>query len=547
VSPTPEPSAALAVGAGARYEVIRRLAVGGMGEVFLARDRQLAGISRPVVIKRLLPDLAEDPAQVALFLDEARIASLLAHPNIVHVHEVGRDPFGYFIAMEYVPGPSLARLLERARREGVVMPRHVACHVVAELARALHHAHTARDADGAPLALVHRDVSPHNVLVSRAGDIKLADFGIARAAVRRQRTRTGVVRGKLAYMAPEQLERADADPRSDVFAAGIVLWEATLDRRLFDAERDVELIEQVRAAQVTAPHVIAPDYPEALASVVLTALAREPDERFASAAELELALRAAVPARGDERRLLGRMIERLFPELDDAAEPSPALGAAQTEELPRPPPAAATAPAARDQEAPTALARPVGRRRSSTRAVAIAAIAMGGLAGGWGLLRLLAGGGAAAPAAIATVDGGLADGAPAIDAALPAIDDAVAHADAAPRSPPRPSPSPRSLAVDAGPLAVDGAPAASARPDAAAAAAPLGKVAVSAEPWGRIEVDGVDYDKTDRQIELPAGRHTVRVIPSGGGATMEATAIIEGGKKTKCRAADGVLACQPPR
>ena len=217
-----------------RFELLHRFAIGGMGEIFLARERGVAGFDRQVVVKLLIPELAEQPDLVTLFIDEARIAANLAHPNIVQIFDFGRDDGSYFLAMEYVPGQNLARLCARAVRDpSGLFTRELAVHVVAEMARGLDHAHRAKDADGKALGIVHRDVSPHNLLLSIHGDVKVMDFGIAKAANALHRTATGVIRGKYGYMSPEQLAGEDLDLTTDVYSAGIVLWELTLMRRLW--------------------------------------------------------------------------------------------------------------------------------------------------------------------------------------------------------------------------------------------------------------------------------------------------------------------------
>jgi serine/threonine protein kinase len=300
-----------------RYHVIRRLAIGGMGEIFLARQA-IAGVHRLVVLKRLLPELAEDPQQLAMFVDEARIAANLAHPNIVQVHEFGEDEQGHFIVMEYVPGVHVGRLLTRALRDQQPLEPRIGGFIVHEVARALDHAHRARDTCGTPLDIVHRDISPQNVMISFAGDVKLMDFGIASAAIRARRTNDGTIRGKFPYMSPEQIESKQLDARSDVFALGVVLWEITLNHRLFAGETDYDVIRAVLDSPIPRPRSIDPDYPSALEDVVMSALERDRDRRLASAGELASGLKAFLKEQPTDRDDLAARLAVLFPE--DAAD-----------------------------------------------------------------------------------------------------------------------------------------------------------------------------------------------------------------------------------
>ena len=290
-----------------RYQVVRRLGVGGMAEVFLAHEPR-AG--RLVALKRLL--VTDDADRLDLFLDEARIAARFRHPNIVGVHELGCDDDGLYLALEYVAGRSLAAVLGRSRR-GPPLPRDVAVWIVAEVARALGHVHGATDADGVPLAVVHRDVSPPNVLVSRDGDVKLTDFGIAKARDAAHRTGAGVIRGTTGYMSPEQLGRGAVDARSDVWSLGVLLWETTLGRRLFAGDDPLDVQRRIIAAIVPPPASIDPDYPAPLEALVLAALDGDPARR-PTAAALEAGLRAHLAARGDPpcRAALAAAMEAWF-------------------------------------------------------------------------------------------------------------------------------------------------------------------------------------------------------------------------------------------
>src|SRR5262245_1388972 len=221
-----------------RYQLITRLAVGGMAEVYLARHGELSGFKTLVVVKKVLPHLAENPEFISMFLDEARIASLLDHPNVVRIFEVGKVANEYFLAMELVQGKPLSSINRRSMEKKEPTNSKLAALIVAHAAHGLHHAHNLCDANGQPLGLVHRDVSPQNILVSFEGSVKVIDFGIARALGRLTETSTGGMKGKIGYMSPEQAKSEEIDHRTDIFALGVVLWEAVCSKRLFTRDTD---------------------------------------------------------------------------------------------------------------------------------------------------------------------------------------------------------------------------------------------------------------------------------------------------------------------
>ncbi|MDP1822934.1 MAG: protein kinase [Archangium sp.] len=270
-----------------RYTLIKRLGAGGMGEVFLARAE---GSDQELVLKRILPHLTENPRFLRLFLDETRIASRLVHPNIARIHELGEVEGTWFVAMELVAGKDLRDLLKRAREQGHHMPLEVALGIAVAIARGLSHAHAATDSQGRSLHVVHRDVSPHNILIGRNGDVKLIDFGVAKAANKSVQTGTGILKGKFPYMAPEQAHAKPVDPRTDVFALGIVLWEMICARYLFRGKTDAVTLKLVRDASVPVPSSLRDDVPEALDRVVLKALKKEPRDRYPTAEAFREAL-----------------------------------------------------------------------------------------------------------------------------------------------------------------------------------------------------------------------------------------------------------------
>lgn len=276
-----------------RYFLLHRLAIGGMAELHLACAEGVAGFQKVVVLKHVLPHLVADPNFVEMFLNEARLAATLDHPNIVQVTDIGESDGDYFYVMEYVHGRNARELLRTATTmDG--LPLEVALAIVIGAASALDHAHAATDLSGEALGLVHRDVSPANLLVSYDGAVKLADFGIAKAAARSTETIGGAVKGKIGYMSPEQCKGERVDQRSDLFALGVVLFELTTCERLFYADNDFAILNQVITGNIDRPSERVPDYPKRLEEIVLKALATDPDERYASADEVRRDLESFV-------------------------------------------------------------------------------------------------------------------------------------------------------------------------------------------------------------------------------------------------------------
>jgi len=263
-----------------RYEVVRRLAVGGMGEVFLARDGE-----HELILKALLPQHAADPTLLAQFYDEARLCQHLDHPNVVKVHDVTEVAGVHLIAMDYIRGRDLTSLQLDAKRLGMTLPVSVAAAIAREAARGLDYAHKATDEKGRPLKVVHRDVTPGNVMVGDDGRVRVLDFGIALAANRSAHTATGVLKGTLSYMSPEQMEGDKVTPKSDQFALGVVLWELLAARRLFDGN-GLQILQRMHAGHWPAPTEYAKDTPRALEAIVMRMLSRAPAERYDDCAQL---------------------------------------------------------------------------------------------------------------------------------------------------------------------------------------------------------------------------------------------------------------------
>lgn len=299
-----------------KYLLLHRLGQGGMAELFLAKQTGLKGFEKVLAIKKILPHLTQDPEFVSMFVNEGKLAALLTHQHIVQIFDLGHVEGAYYLAMEYVMGKDLRSVAARARERTGRVPIDHALGIVSQVASGLDYAHRKKDLNGRELSIVHRDVSPQNILVSYEGEVKLVDFGIAKAAGIGQETKTGILKGKLAYMSPEQAMGRPIDRRSDVFALGIVLYELLTGRRLFKGDSDLSTLEQVRTAQVEPPRRIDADIPEALEAVVMQALAKEPDRRFQTAADFQAALERVIAesGRGFSTLHLSQFMVSLFAE-----------------------------------------------------------------------------------------------------------------------------------------------------------------------------------------------------------------------------------------
>ncbi|HEY1960087.1 MAG TPA: protein kinase [Polyangiaceae bacterium] len=278
-----------------RYALFDEIAAGGMASVHYGRLLGEEGFTRTVAIKRLHPHLARDPEFATMFLDEARVAARIRHPNVVPTLDVVNLAGELFIVMEYVQGESLARLNRAGHQMGSPMPAPVAAAIMVGVLHGLHAAHEATNERGEPLHIVHRDVSPQNILVGLDGIPRLVDFGVAKAAGRAHSTREGQLKGKIAYMAPEQIRAEISSPLVDVYASAVVFWELLTCSRLFTADNDVTTLDRVLHMDVRAPSAIVPSSPAALDTIVLRALDRDPEKRFTSAREMARAIEDATP------------------------------------------------------------------------------------------------------------------------------------------------------------------------------------------------------------------------------------------------------------
>jgi TonB family protein len=282
--PTPHPAGPGAFG---RYQLLEKIAAGGMAEVWKARMRGEEGFEKIVAIKRILPHMAMDEGFITMFVDEAKLAAQLTHNNITHIYDLGKVDAYHYIAMEYVDGKDLRSILQLARERDHPLPAELALFIASKIANALEYAHRRLASDGSEMNLVHRDVSPQNILISYEGDIKLCDFGIAKATTKASTTQSGALKGKLQYMSPEQAWGRKIDRRSDIFSLGVVLYEMLTGERLFGGDTDMTILEQVRNAKINPPSARNPEISRRIDQIVLKALAQNAADRYQSAAEFE--------------------------------------------------------------------------------------------------------------------------------------------------------------------------------------------------------------------------------------------------------------------
>ncbi|OGQ13763.1 MAG: hypothetical protein A2138_14700 [Deltaproteobacteria bacterium RBG_16_71_12] len=401
----------------ARYEVIDRLATGGMAEVFICCERGHAGLERLVVVKRILPHLAVHASFVEMFLAEARWVARMNHPNIVQVHELGEDGGAPYLAMEYVPGSSVRDVVVAAIEREMPTPIGAALGIIAQACAGAHAAHELTDPSGQPLGLVHRDISPHNLMVTAEGHTKLLDFGIAKAtevADLDDKTRTGALKGKVHYMAPEQCKQEPLDRRADVFALGVVVWELLAQERLFKRDSELDAMQAIVTGDLKDLRKLRREVPAGVVAAVEKALRPKREDRYATAADMRTAILDAGRAAGlrSDVDTVAAFVKPLIGQLHKEREAgfraaavertraTPAEGAASDEatlvDKPHKRAAAAvqarspsTAPTAKSLGQPAAVPRRRRLPRVAAALVALAALGVGAFVGAQQLSRLL--------------------------------------------------------------------------------------------------------------------------------------------------------------
>ena len=535
-----------------RYRLRYQLGAGGMATVYLGQMRGAGGFERPVAIKRIHPHLSARREFVEMFLDEARIAARITHPNVCAVYDFGEHAGAYYIAMEYLSGLSLREVLARSDRESLATPRWraLAAYVVHEAAEGLHAAHETRDDSGAQLEVVHRDVTPHNIVLTFDGGVKIVDFGVAHARGRIRGTVTGGLKGKLAYMAPEYASEGRVTRGADVWGLGVVLWEMLTGKRLFKKSNEMNTLLAVRSMPVPAPSSVAPGVPPELDRIVLRALSRDREARYPSARELARDLAAFVRSQeaGVSRVELSEWLQERFGEDRETEEHrlrEALVGSEADDPWDR---TSATSSASAEDGATTTVPDPsVGEPRPRRRP-RIGAIALGvGLlfAGGGGALLALDEGDAErrtetpqSPSAASPAVGDLhAIRTPAPDEGARAMEvEPPTEASSEPVVEPSGSVEP---GTSEGPAAE---PAATERRSRARSRAARREAATRRSEPGRVSIATVGgyasvYLGTRSlgetplaEVTLPAGQHRLRLVPSGGRPPRWVTVRIRSGE-----------------
>jgi serine/threonine-protein kinase len=484
-----------------RYRLIRRIGRGGMGEVFLAQFEAVPGVRKLAAIK-MLHEVADDVGGATALMKEARLTALLSHPNIVQMLDAGIDDGGAWLAMEFVPGLSLQDLIGASVRTETPLPPWLCARIVADACAGLHAVHEAIDERGNPLSIVHRDVTPHNLLVTWDGVVKVADFGIARSSLQSTVTRTGTVKGKLAFMAPEQATGGRVDRRTDVFALGVVLWETLARARLFKGASESETLARVIRCEVPSLRELAPHVHPALAQVAHRALEADPTARHATALEMGRAIESAMRAASVElgppevAAVIATLVPERVREHESWLREAEAAAASEPTQL-------------------TVTSTRSSRMRSTYGLVAMATVAAAAAGGAALALRSPAGPEPVAPSAAASpVRAAGAHSAQPANVAAPArLPSAVAGETVSPKPPPAAS-------------------AIAARPAPPATA--FGKLNVASRPiWSMIKVDGRQVGPTPiAGLSVAEGSHTVTAVPEGKGPAQRQAASVRAGKTT---------------
>ena len=533
-----------------KYKLVKLIASGGMAEVYLAKQAGAAGFEKLVCLKRILPHLARDKQFVEMFLNEARLAARLDHPNIVSIFDLGEANGNYFIAMEFIDGPSLRAVHKTAEGRGEFLPIPEICKIISMAAGGLQYAHDLSDERGGPLGLVHRDISPDNILVHRNGAAKVVDFGIAKAANSSSQTRTGTLKGKVAYMPPEQLRGEPLDRRTDVFALGVVLYELLAGKRPWEGTSEVALIGKIMTEEPTPLSELRPDAPEGLVAIVDKALAKDRAQRYQSCQELQADLESLVVQLGQSLTpaRISDFVKAYSPEpSSDAATPE--HSSAEIQHIEDEMNGTGAAPAlvkgrgkAQERDSRTvAVSQPVrvesGSRGLLVGLLAFLFIAVGGGAGGyWFFFHQEP---AAAPVAVERATVGDSEPAPkeravqappAAEPGKPAATEkqaapekqATAEKQDEPEKRAEPRQRPRHLAqVEAQPapvVIVREPPKPAPPPPAVEQPRPTvlakGELVLLIRPWAKVEVDGREVGTTplDEPLMLAAGDHKIRLI-----------------------------------
>jgi serine/threonine-protein kinase len=525
-----------------KYELISRLAAGGMAEIFLARTKSIQGFEKYLVIKKILRNRTSDPEFVRMFLDEARVAATLDHPNIVQIYDVGHVESEYFIAMEYLRGHNLIEIVRAGAKLGYSKPplEHVMS-ILTGVCAGLHYAHDKRDFQGRPLEIVHRDVTPQNIVVSFDGAVKIVDFGIAKAATREVETLAGTLKGKIGYMSPEQCRGQPVDRRSDLFAVGIILYELTTGKRLYHERSDFETLKKIIEGPVPSPRDILPFYPAALNAIVVRCLQKDPNDRYQSARDLHADLDAF--ARDNQLVTgtvpLAQYMERVFAD-ELAAQKGDGAGLAFASQMAtassQPSYLGETSRRSSKIDVPLEAARRAHLMTRALQAVAAVLLVMAGGLFVWWRTRPPEGMLPPQPIAVAPTQPGAAPG------QVPGQPGTVAGAQPAPGQPigalpPGASPAavpgvqPVPGAQPVTPLPVGAVPGTAPGQVAAVPGQPLAPVGpahskpaakpgdahltVASDPRCEVLVDGVPYGATPLiDLAVPAGKHTIILLNS---------------------------------
>jgi len=523
-----------------KYKLIQPLAQGGMAEIFLAKQQGPAGYEKTVVIKRVLSHYSAHPDFVAMFLDEARLAAQLSHPNIVQIFDFGEAEGSYYLCMEYLRGEDLNTIAKLAQRKGVAISAQVAAIVVAAACDALHYAHTLRSDDGEPLNIVHRDISPSNLFITYQGVVKVLDFGIARAEGKVVKTATGMIKGKLSYMAPEQAKGGDLDGRADVWALGTVLQELLTGKRLFWRGNDVESFRALLDEPIPLPSETNPNVPRELDEICVRALMRNPADRFDSAremyAELDdfLSSRTYVPSQTLLQSFMQELVGQEVIEGKLKSGVSKAAKSGSHQSTPPAPEETRAAPATASMRR-SAVAEPrreplrpapaaAARRESPTSAAARPAPIASPPPRPTSRIGLISAGAAAGLVLFAAVAVLLPKRQPEEPAPKPVVAEMVREderpvVDEPVRAQP-PEVKPVPVAVETKP--VEPKPT-------------RGQLDVNCVPWCRIFIDGKDTGKVSPAlgITLPAGKHRLRVVNTPTGVEQEKEIVIRAGATTR--------------